>query len=71
MELAKFMFNFKNQLLPENFNSFFVSVSAIHKYNWYFNIKFQSPLRMRSALQNSFILEKTVSKKVGSLLVAA
>ena len=33
MELAKFMFKLKNQLLPENFNSFFVSVSAIHKYN--------------------------------------
>ena len=27
------MFKLKNQLLPENFNSFFVSVSAIHKYN--------------------------------------
>ena len=33
MELAKFMFKLKNQLLPENLNSFFVSVSAIHKYN--------------------------------------
>ena len=33
MELAKFMFKLKNQLLPENFNSFFVSLSAIHKYN--------------------------------------
>ena len=33
MELAKFIFKLKNQLLPENFNSFFVSVSAIHKYN--------------------------------------
>ena len=33
MELAKFMFTFKNQLLPENFNFFFVSVSAIHKFN--------------------------------------
>ena len=32
MELAKFMFKLKNQLLPENFTSFFVSVSAIHKY---------------------------------------
>ena len=29
MELAKFMYKLKNQLLPENFNSFFVSVSAI------------------------------------------
>ena len=29
MELAKFIFKLKNQLLPENFNSFFVSVSAI------------------------------------------
>ena len=33
MELAKFMFKLKNQLLPENFNSFFVSISAIHKYS--------------------------------------
>ena len=33
MELAKFMFKLKNQLLPENFNPLFVSVSAIHKYN--------------------------------------
>ena len=33
MELAKFMFKIKNQLLQENFNSFFVSVSVIHKYN--------------------------------------
>ena len=33
MELAKFMFKLKNQLLPENLNYFFVSVSAIHKYN--------------------------------------
>ena len=33
MELAKFMFKLKNQLPPENFNSFFVSVSAIHNYN--------------------------------------
>ena len=33
MELAKFMFKLKNQLLPKNFNSVFVSVSAIHKYN--------------------------------------
>ena len=33
MELAKFIFKLKNQLLPENFNSFFVSVSAVHKYN--------------------------------------
>ena len=30
---GKFMFKLKNQLLPENFNSFFVNVSAIHKYN--------------------------------------
>ena len=33
MELAKFLFRLKNQLLPENFNSFFVSVSAIYKHN--------------------------------------
>ena len=33
MELAKLMFKLKNQLLPENFNSFFVSFSAIYKYN--------------------------------------
>ena len=33
MELAKSMFKLENQLLPENFNSFFVSVFAIHKYN--------------------------------------
>ena len=33
MEPAKFMFKLINQLLPENFNSFFISVSAIHKYN--------------------------------------
>ena len=33
IELAKFMFKLKNRLLLENFNSFFVCVSAIHKYN--------------------------------------
>ena len=33
MKLAKFMFKLENQLSPENFNSFSVSVSAIHKYN--------------------------------------
>ena len=33
MELAKFIFKLKNQLLPENCNSLFVCVSAIHKYN--------------------------------------
>ena len=33
MELAKLMFKLKKQLFPENFNFFFVSVSAIHKYN--------------------------------------
>ena len=37
IELAKFMFKPKNQLLPENINSFFVSVSAIHKYNTWIN----------------------------------
>ena len=26
------MFKLKNQLLPENFNCFFVSVSAVHRY---------------------------------------
>ena len=33
MGLAKLMFKLKNQLLPENFNSFFISAFAIHKYN--------------------------------------
>ena len=30
MELAQFMFKRANQSLPENFDSFFVSGSAIH-----------------------------------------
>ena len=33
MTLAKFMLKRKKQLLPQNFNSFFVSISVIHKYN--------------------------------------
>ena len=30
--LAKFMLYLKNQLLEENFNSYSVSISVIHKY---------------------------------------
>ena len=33
IELAKVIFELKSQLLPKNFNSCFVSVSAIHNYN--------------------------------------
>ena len=33
MELTKFMFKLKNQILSDIINSSFVSVSAIYKYN--------------------------------------
>ena len=33
MELAKFMFKFNNKMLPNSFNSNFLRLDKIHKYN--------------------------------------
>ena len=33
MELAKFIFKFKNQMLPSSFNNYFINLNQVHKYN--------------------------------------
>ena len=33
MEIAKFMFRFKNKILPIFFDNYFTNLSEIHKYN--------------------------------------
>ena len=32
MELAKFIFKFKNQMLPSSFNNYFMNLNQVHKY---------------------------------------
>ena len=32
-ELAKFIFKFKNQMLPFSFNNYFINLNQVHKYN--------------------------------------
>ena len=61
MELAKFMFKLKNQLLPGNLNSFFVSVSAIHIYNTRIN---QSDNKFLPRTRTVFGLQKLGYKDV-------
>ena len=33
MEIAKFMFKFNNQMLPEFFNNYFTKLDNVHNYN--------------------------------------
>ena len=33
MELVKFMFKFKNKMLPNSFNNYFLRLDKIHEYN--------------------------------------
>ena len=33
MKIAKFMFRFKNKMLPISFDNYFTNLSEIHKYN--------------------------------------
>ena len=33
MEIAKFMFRFKNKMLPISFDNYLTNLSEIHKYN--------------------------------------
>ena len=61
MEVAKFLFKLKNQLLPENFNSFFVSVSATHIYNTRIN---QSDNKFLPKTSNIFGQQKLKYKGV-------
>ena len=33
MEITKFMFRFKNKMLPISFDNYFINLSETHKYN--------------------------------------
>ena len=33
MEFAKFIFKFKNNMLPSSFNNYFIDLNKIHKHN--------------------------------------